>query len=675
MYVREIHIKSFRHIEDVHLGTFGQPPKQSDLVVLAGPNAGGKTSVLELLGYALSSSWSLGWRLGRTFPDNSFEIGISVTPDEFTLIHKYIDDSQANYTSDVLDYLEKKLTYYRAFKFEEGEYQKNTTLHNQIHNLVTAALRNHYNRSLGFFLKSDRNYPSKKFEQRKLFEYDRIIKRDYIWSMAFNTSEIQYMDMFEFLVQQRYHYFSRLGAYHHRLSTEGSETGDIPSDPMKSYDDLLQKLFPGYKFSNINEEVPTNLFVELPSGDVVPFSDLSSGEKEVFFILSFFLRHDVTNAVIVIDEPELHLHPEFARLLVRTMQSIKPGNQIWLATHNTEIIDEAGRDRVIYLVRDPDTLKSVVTLGTDETDAMRQLKNLFGYSGYIGIAKSVVFLEGIDSSSDRKMFSSLFPESASKIKFVPSRSSENFARINTAILSILESNLASMEFYLIRDRDFLTPEAIQKYSGHFSGRMYVLNRHHIENYLLDDEVIAKVQTDIFGKPTDGATVKEKLKTIARQILAEVLRDMVAFRLNLIYRPQDFSLEDFMKGQLILSSGGEFISERIEKLKRHFATKTDAISADLVAKTKREALDTLISQCQEELRQSIIGDDDGWRSLFPGRRLLEEYAKAEGLGKPPILQNCLIKELSATPDKVAPELRSVIQTIADGRTFTSPGAQS
>jgi len=56
----------------------------------------------------------------------------------------------------------------------------------------------------------------------------------------------------------------------------------------------------------------------------------------------------VSNAVIVIDEPELHLHPELARLLIRTMQSIKPGNQIWLATHNTEIIDE--RDETEFFI-------------------------------------------------------------------------------------------------------------------------------------------------------------------------------------------------------------------------------------------------------------------------------------------------------------------------------------
>ena len=42
MYVQEIHIKTFRHLENVHLGPFMLPPNGSDLIVLAGPNGGGK---------------------------------------------------------------------------------------------------------------------------------------------------------------------------------------------------------------------------------------------------------------------------------------------------------------------------------------------------------------------------------------------------------------------------------------------------------------------------------------------------------------------------------------------------------------------------------------------------------------------------------------------------------
>ena len=41
----------------------------------------------------------------------------------------------------------------------------------------------------------------------------------------------------------------------------------------------------------------------------------------------------------------------------------------------------------------------------------------------MGIAKNMVFLEGQDSSSDRKVFSSLFPQQGGKLKFIPAKSS------------------------------------------------------------------------------------------------------------------------------------------------------------------------------------------------------------------------------------------------------------
>ncbi len=472
------------------------------------------------------------------------------------------------------------------------------------------------------------------------------------------------------MVQQRYHYFRSLGEYHHRLSRGSSELGNEPIDPLVVYDNLLQQLFPGYSFTEKDEDTPSNLFVKLISGEVVPFGDLSSGEKEVFFILSFFLRHDVNNAIIVIDEPELHLHPDFARLLTRTMQSIKSGNQIWLATHNTEIIDEAGRDRVIYLARDTQTHKCIVTLGTDETEAMRQLKNLFGYSGYIGIAKNIVFLEGINSSSDRKMFTTLFPDVASKIKFVPCQSSENLVRINAAVLSILEANLGSIQFYLIRDRDYLTQEIIRKYAEHHSGRMYVLNRHEIENYLLDEEIIAKVQAGIFGQPVKSETVVEKLRSIAHGLSGEVLREMVSFRLNLIYKPQDFSLGAIMEKQTIVDSGGKIDSTKIDILKNKIFARLKQINDELFAEAKPESIDVLITNSLNEVRQAINDNSDSWKSLFPGKRLLEVYAKNEGLGEPLVLQNSLIKELSTNPEKIPSELRNVIRIIANGGTFNT-----
>lgn len=668
MYVREIHIKSFRHLEDVHLGPFNQPPDTSDLVVLAGPNGGGKSSILELLGFALSNSWSLSWVLRRSFPSYSFEVALGLTPYERELVQRYLKSSTSRYADDVLNFLDEGGVYFRSYNYTEGEYHKRPTLYNQIHSLVTDVLRNHYQRSLGFFLKSDRHYPVERFRRERIFEFDQMKQLQYIWNTAYNASDLQYKDMFEFLLQQRYHYFNQLGAHQHKVD-KGEDAGDRPADPLEPYDKLLHRLFPEYGFAESSEAVPTDLYVLLPTGDTVPFSDLSSGEKEVFFILSFFLRHDVSNSVIVVDEPELHLHPELARLLIRTMQSIRPGNQIWLATHNSEIIDEAGRDRVIYIARDRASQKATITLATDETESMRQLKDFFGYSGYIGIAKSIVFLEGTDASSDRKIFASLFPEYGSKLKFVPAKTVENLTKLNAAILSILESNVGWMQFYLIRDRDYLPQNVVDTYIRHHSGRMCVLQRYHIENYLLDEGLIAQVQSDIFGMNRNAIQVGAKLSTLAKRISGEVLRDMVAFRLNLLYRPEDFSLGRYMQGQTIIDSNGQVKSDTLEQFGDYLKQQVTTINERLLERTKPDALDQLITECRQEVSHALNQNSDGWKILFPGRRLLEEYAKDEGLGKHPVLQNTLIKELGGVPERIPEELRNIISKIADGAKFS------
>lgn len=670
MYIHEIRIQNFRHLRDVALGPFGQPPDGSDLVVLAGPNGGGKSSVLELLGLAISNTWSLGFSLRRTMPTSAFEVAIALTPEDRRLVREYLTASQSTYAQNVLEYIERNGTYYRAFNYPDGRYQQDASLYNDVHNLVTQALRNQYGRPTGFFLKSDRHYPAQAYNRDSFFQWEQKKRREHTWSMAFQSSDVQYADMYEFLVQQRYHYLHQLGAYHHtRQQDPASVPPSPPPDPMLPYDQLLQRLFPGYRFADQKEDVPSNLFVLLPSGDIIPFTDLSSGEKEVFFILSFFIRHDVSNAIIVIDEPEMHLHPELARVLIRTMQDVRPGNQLWLATHNAEIVDEAGRDRVTYVARDPITRQAVVTPATEESASAVALRDLFGYSGYIGVAKNMVFLEGEESSADRKMFSTLFPEHGSRVKLVPTQTVENLPRINAAIMAILESALGAMRFYLIRDRDYLPESVADQYSARGAGRLYVLERQQIENYLLDDDLIAKVCADIYNRTAAAPAVGATLHAAAVRIAGEVLRDMVAFRLNLVFRPQDFSLGQAFAGQMLLNPDGTWSDNLIAAFKSTLSARVGSVTEGLSGRTNPQALDTLVAACQSDITRALEAGSDSWRVRFPGKRLLQEYARVEGLGESVVFINSLIKELGASRHRIPAELRTVIDTIAAGGTLT------
>ena len=704
MYINKIIIKKFRHLENEELGPFNFNNKRSDLTVFAGPNGGGKSSVLELIGYALSNSYSLSWSLNRTFVGFSFEVAMGLNSYEKQIVIdslkkelgsieekinnelKVIDSKpeispeiretqkaqfieQAKrphkHQYDILDYLKGANIYYRAFEYNDGEYSKNPTLHNQIHSYVTRELKDILKRSLGFFLKSDRNYPQKAFDRKKIFSFDNVKKKEHLWSLAFNTSEIQYLDMYEFLVQQHYHYLRDLGT-HYNKKNKGIEVGEEPSDPIKPYEELLNKLFPDYRFADKNESIPSNLFIELPSKEVITFNDLSSGEKEVFFILSFFIRHNVENAIIVIDEPELHLHPELSRLLIRNIKSIRNGNQIWIATHNSEIIDEAGRDKVIYVTRDSSTRKAKFITGNNEQDVIIQLKNLFGFSGYIGIAKNLVFLEGDNSSPDRKFYSTLFPKNNSNFKLIPSNGSDNLTKLNGAILSIMDASLGWMKFHLIRDRDYLTPKMIEKYRKHSSGKVFVLSKHELENYLIDFKIISTVLSDIFNIDKTSDELKEIFFNIALKMSSDVIRDMISFRLNLDLKPQDFSIGKVLNGNAYFEykdNSYEVLEDKSEILKNKFHSISSEINASLNTTLSQESIEKIINECEIEVKVAL--ETNEWLTLFPGKELLELSAKSLGITNTISFQNSIIKEFASEIDSIDSELSDIFEKINEG----------
>ena len=69
---------------------------------------------------------------------------------------------------------------------------------------------------------------------------------------------------------------------------------------------------------------------------------------------------------------------------------------------------------------------------------------------------------------------------------------------------------------------------------------------------------------------------------------------------------------------------------------------------------------ILNESVEEVRTAALSD--GWKTKFPGKAIIERFAKELDLGKPIVLQNSLIKELAGAPSLVPTDLASVIRTI-------------
>ena len=88
------------------------------------------------------------------------------------------------------------------------------------------------------------------------------------------------------------------------------------------------------------------------------YSEFSEGEKTLFaYSLLFFLLEQNPNirireSIILIDEPELHLHPESELAVINGIRKvIREKGQLWIATHSINILSDLSYDE-IYLVKD-----------------------------------------------------------------------------------------------------------------------------------------------------------------------------------------------------------------------------------------------------------------------------------------------------------------------------------
>lgn len=82
-------------------------------------------------------------------------------------------------------------------------------------------------------------------------------------------------------------------------------------------------------------------------GRQIPLAGLSSGEKQLVRILIEVIMTD--DGIIIIDEPELSMHIDWQRELVKAMQTVNPAAQIIMATHSPEIMENVPDECIFRL--------------------------------------------------------------------------------------------------------------------------------------------------------------------------------------------------------------------------------------------------------------------------------------------------------------------------------------
>lgn len=187
-----------------------------------------------------------------------------------------------------------------------------------------------------------------------------------------------------------------------------AKTEFYSDNQIQSLTSILKTL--GYEWSLECIDALTNQYDLrlLKQGSSFLVNAASSGEKEFLTYLFAIYALNVRDALIVVDEPELHLHPKWQSTLLGLFEklSVETGNQFLLATHSPIFVSPASI-QYVSRVFSKEQHSEIVRL---KNDALPEAKHLFSIVNGLNnekmfFADKVILVEGI---SDRLFFDAIF---------------------------------------------------------------------------------------------------------------------------------------------------------------------------------------------------------------------------------------------------------------------------
>jgi predicted ATP-binding protein involved in virulence len=135
------------------------------------------------------------------------------------------------------------------------------------------------------------------------------------------------------------------------------------------------------KRNNPNEEAITSSLIILKDGQKFKFSQLSSGEKMMLsLVVDIARRLAIANpslenklegeGIVLIDEIDLHLHPQWQRKLLPALTHTFPNIQFIVTTHSPQVLSHLPRESVFLLEDNKISDREIYTEGRDSNSIL-----------------------------------------------------------------------------------------------------------------------------------------------------------------------------------------------------------------------------------------------------------------------------------------------------------------
>lgn len=434
------------------------------------------------------------------------------------------------------------------------------------------------------------------------------------------------------------------------VRSDPTETGqaylDAHPDPFVQYRQVFSQLLPGKSLEPIDPKNPREFHYRIGDSGPFPFSSLSSGEQEVVKVAFDLIWKQLRHSVILIDEPELHLHPALSFRLIETLKVLDGGtNQLVLFTHSTDLISTYYATGNVFFIDSDTTLpnqgRRLSELHDGHTAAARAVgANL----GLFAVGKKLIFVEGTQASVDRLTYHRIAQECFPEAYLLPMGSVKNIGALRE-VSEELGRAIFGVDLFMLRDRDGLTDEQVAALEA--NPRFRVLPRRHVENFFLDAEVLAMVAKHFF-LPDDKTAVSAIEQALFEAATASLNGAILLDIKHLLEMDGAIEIPKF-KGAQDLS---------LEDLQARISRELGAAVSALGARYSLDEIEKLVRNRQTHL--SVALRDGSWTEKFPGKSVLGRFVgQFWGLDVAAVRQAFVEAALQKKPESLKP-IRDILE---------------
>lgn len=435
------------------------------------------------------------------------------------------------------------------------------------------------------------------------------------WNVLFSPLQSRYQDTIHALYRKIGYYRTEISARYDKLRKAGEKTMPIdPTDPLKKLKDVFSSLLSPKELADIPLNNPKLQYME-EEGQLLPIDSLSSGEREVFSTVLDLLLHEPSDCIIFFDEPEMHLHPELSFRLLRTLKNVGERNQFIFCTHSPDIITESLDYSVVFIKPREGDENQAVCVRKDEEKATA-LKLLGQNLGVIALGRKIVLIEGIESSLDKQTYGEIIGTLFPQYVLVPAGGRQTILSFSQIIDDVLSKSLWGIDFCMISDHDSNLPEDVMAdFVLKSSKRLAFLPRYHLENYFLDENIIAKMFEKMV--PEDNwlrspEQINEKLKQIARESVPYAIQLGLASSLRSKVGLIDFSVK---------GTEGLSLEEYLSRLEGPILKEQKRVNSALDIGDVKD----FVGKKWNLLTDLLDKDNDNWKKIILGRVICHKFS--------------------------------------------------